>query len=519
MLESETVLQDVFETLSIGIFIVEVESLGCSEPNDITFRFAIANPAYKGMLPFPTDNLAGLRPHECFPPNIADKLCANYRRCLEQRQSISYEESWEVGEHQCALLTTLFPKIEPDGRISRLIGSSQDITERKRQEEEQRRAEDALAQEKKLFATLLENAPVGIISTDEAGKILLVNPAYERICGYSSEELVGQTPPYPYWDLADLDTINQEFVLAMSGEKKQIELWFTRKNGERFIARLKPITIFDEQGNMRRHLATMEDITKYKQAEEELRKALETERELNELKSRFIATISHEYRTPLATILSSAELLERYIHQFTEERRLKHYRRIQSEVYTLTQLVSDVLTLSKVEAGKQEFNPSPLNLEQLCRELVEDLQLTLGSEHTLTLICQGDCRLETPGTGSMTSPCMDEKLLRYIINNLLSNAIKYSPKGSTIQFDLICDRTTAILRIQDQGIGIPLEDQQHLFESFYRGSNVGAISGTGLGLAIVKNSVSLHGGKIAVESEVGVGTTFTVTLPLNPIEF
>ncbi|HAA30602.1 MAG TPA: hypothetical protein DCE56_26585 [Cyanobacteria bacterium UBA8553] len=110
---------------------------------------------------------------------------------------------------------------------------------------------------------------------------------------------------------------------------------------------------------------------------------------------------------------------------------------------------------------------------------------------------------------------MDEKLLRYIINNLLSNAIKYSPQGSTVKCDLVCEQSNAILRIQDEGIGIPLEDQRHLFESFYRGRNVGSISGTGLGLSIVKNCVTLHGGQIAVESEVGVGSIFTVTLPLN----
>jgi PAS domain S-box-containing protein len=115
-----------------------------------------------------------------------------------------------------------------------------------------------------LLSTLIKNAPIGIISSDESGRILLVNPAFERICVYSYEELVGQIPPYPYWDLADLDKINNEFKLAISAEKEQIELWVTRKNGDRVLARLQPITRFDDRGNMLRHLATMEDITKYK---------------------------------------------------------------------------------------------------------------------------------------------------------------------------------------------------------------------------------------------------------------
>jgi signal transduction histidine kinase len=168
-----------------------------------------------------------------------------------------------------------------------------------------------------------------------------------------------------------------------------------------------------------------------------------------------------------------------------------------------------------MEAGKQGFNPSPLDLDKFCRELVEELVLTSYSQNKLILTIHCDCKPRTEETASMASAYMDEKLLRYIIGNLLSNAIKYSPKGSEVKFDLAYDQNQAILRIQDKGIGIPLEDQQYLFESFRRGSNVGTISGTGLGLAIVKSSVELHGGKITVESEVAVGTTFTVTLPLN----
>jgi PAS domain S-box-containing protein len=222
------------------------------------------------MLSVPTNALAGLCPHDCLPLDVADRFCANYSRCLEQRQPISYEESLEFDVRRCTVLTTLSPIFEPDGRISRIVGSSQDVTEYKRVETSSKPftedTEEALSQEKELLSNLIKNAPIGIISTDELGKILFVNPAFEKICGYSAEELIGQTPPYPYWDAAELDIIYREFELAMAGEKENIELWFTRKNSERFLARLKPITIFDEQGNMLQHLATMEDITKYKQA-------------------------------------------------------------------------------------------------------------------------------------------------------------------------------------------------------------------------------------------------------------
>lgn len=235
-----------------------------------------------------------------------------------------------------------------------------------------------------------------------------------------------------------------------------------------------------------------------------LQNALKKEQELSELKSRFVTMTSHEFRTPLTTILSSAELLENYSYKWTEEKKLHHLQRIQVAVQRMTQLLNDVLLIGKAEAGKIEFQPLPLDLAAFCHNLVEELQLGT-STHFIDFRIQGQC----------INACMDEKLLRHILSNLLSNAIKYSDKGGTVDFDLLCEAGAAIFRVQDQGIGIPATEQAQLFNSFHRASNVGTISGTGLGLAIVKKSVDLHGGKIAVNSQVGVGTTFTVTLPLH----
>ncbi len=242
-----------------------------------------------------------------------------------------------------------------------------------------------------------------------------------------------------------------------------------------------------------------------KQAEEEVYKALGQERELNALKSELITMISHEYRTPLTTIQSSAELLEHYGHKWTEEKKLTHLQRIQTATKHMTNLVSGVLFMSKAEAKCVEFNPVPLNLAQLCQELVAQLQLE-AKEHTT---------IAFSSRGNHPDACLDEKLLRQILTNLLSNAMKYSPHGGTIQFNLEYISDTVAFRIQDTGIGIPIEDQSRLFESFHRASNVGTIPGTGLGLTIVKKCVDLHGGQINVTSEVGAGTTFTITLPVS----
>jgi signal transduction histidine kinase len=170
----------------------------------------------------------------------------------------------------------------------------------------------------------------------------------------------------------------------------------------------------------------------------------------------------------------------------------------------LTQLVNDVLIISKAEAGKLDFNPVPLELVEFCHQLVEELQLIASIQHNISFLCKS----------SSIKASLDEKLLRQFLTNLLSNAIKYSPNGGDVQLELECRQDVAIFRIRDQGIGIPLKDQEQLFEAFHRSSNVGTISGTGLGLAIVKKCVDIHNGQIAVESEIGAGTTFIITMPL-----
>lgn len=251
-------------------------------------------------------------------------------------------------------------------------------------------------------------------------------------------------------------------------------------------------------------MAIVRDITKRKRAEEDIRNALEKEKELNELKSRFVTMTSHEFRTPLTTILSSTELLQDYAFKWSEEKKNQHFQRIQTAVKHMTQLLNDVLLIGKAEAGKLEYNPAVLDLAQFCHNLVDEIQISIPT-HTLIFASTGDC----------TSVYMDEKLLRHILSNLLSNAIKYSPQGGIVNFRLVCEQGKATFQVQDQGIGIPIADQTQLFNSFHRASNVGTISGTGLGLTIVKKSVDLHGGAIAVKSIIGTGTTFTVTLPLN----
>jgi len=178
--------------------------------------------------------------------------------------------------------------------------------------------------------------------------------------------------------------------------------------------------------------------------------------------------------------------------------------RIQDAVNNIVQLLDDILTINRAESGNLTFKPKPLNLELYCHQLVEEMRLNAGTQYAITFNCQG-----TP-----VPVCLDEKLLRSILSNLLSNAIKYSFPGGDIHLHLEFQSNTVLLQVQDQGIGIPLDDQEHLFEPFHRGKNVRSIPGTGLGLVVVKKCVDLHQGTIRITSEVGKGATCLVSLPL-----
>ena len=235
----------------------------------------------------------------------------------------------------------------------------------------------------------------------------------------------------------------------------------------------------------------------------EVEQALAKEKELNELKSRFVSMTSHEFRTPLTAILSSTELLENYSATWHEEKKRHHLHRIQAQVKHMTSLLNDVLVMGKAEAGKLEYQPTPIDLFQWCHSLVEEIQLTTKT-HAIVFHAQGKSEMIH----------LDEKLLRHILINLLSNAIKYSPNATEVNFDLLWEPNQIIFQVRDRGIGIPASDRENLFDSFHRATNVGNIAGTGLGLAIVKKAVETHQGKIWFETQVGMGTMFVVAIPV-----
>ena len=245
----------------------------------------------------------------------------------------------------------------------------------------------------------------------------------------------------------------------------------------------------------------------------EIGKALIQEQELNELKTRFITTASHEFRTPLGIISSSTGLLEDYDERLDRPKKFKHWQRIQSAVKHMTTLLEDILLIYQADAGKLECNRSSFDAIAFCQELVEELNISSQAEGRFNLnIIYADSNISG---GEEFYVFMDSKLVRQILTNLLSNAIKYTLGDLPVQFDVMFATKTVTFQITDRGIGISDEDRVRLFQSFHRGKNVNNIPGTGLGLSIVKRCVDLHGGTIDLTSEIDVGTTFIVNLPLN----
>ncbi len=241
-----------------------------------------------------------------------------------------------------------------------------------------------------------------------------------------------------------------------------------------------------------------------KRAEAEMERALANERELSEMKSRFVSMVSHEFRTPLGIITSSAEILEAYLDRLSPDDRKRNLRDITEATQQMARMMEEVLLLGRVEAGKITCRPAPLDLGGFCAKLVDELVSATGGRCPIALRCR-------PDLGPATA---DEGLLRHILTNLLNNAVKYSPAGNPVEFTVDTCDSYAIFRVRDRGIGIPEADQRQLFQVFQRGHNVGETPGTGLGMVIVKHCVQLHGGRLAFESREGEGSTFTVALPL-----
>lgn len=407
--------------------------------------------------------------------------------------------------------------------------------------------------DKMTFKALFEHSSIGIIISNEEGVIENSNPFASKIFGYQHGELNGRViedlipPSLRKRHVHDREGyVNNPHPRAMG---LNMNLKAVKKNGEQFPVEVS-LTFYEAEGR-KQIVSFINDITERKRAEDNLikmkeelefkvnertkelsdallelghtneglqqemeqrkkveaqiREMLSREKELSELKSRFVSMASHEFRTPLGGILSSISLIAKYPLTEDEPKRQKHIQNIKKSVKNLTNILNDFLSLDKLDQGKITSNPVNFDFIPFIKDIVEDINDTTDQNHQIVM----------KNTENEIQLFQDKEMIRNVIINLLSNAIKYSPDGGTVTVPVKTIGSQLIFEIQDQGMGIPKEDQKHLFERFFRAHNVTNLQGTGLGLNIVKRYLDLLGGTIDFTSRENEGTTFKVSLPLE----
>lgn len=359
-----------------------------------------------------------------------------------------------------------------------------------------------------LLNAVLKGMGDGVIVVDKEHHIQYLNRVAESLTGWQFSEakerelteifkLVDEQTQLPVDDPVTA-ALQQDTIVYLEDEMLLIS-----KDGATIPIADSAAPIKDKEGAMTGAVLVFRDISERKRVEIAMRQQLEKERKLNQVQTEFIHTVSHEYRTPLAVILACSQLIERNVESLSPEKLQRNCHKIQQSVKYMVRLLEDLLTFNKVESGELKFNPAPLDLKKFCTQLVKEYKLLDNNQH----------KIQVNFRSKNCAACFDSQLLQQILGNLLSNALKYSSVGSAIALVITNKNNQIIFQVQDKGIGIPLEDQPHIFDPFYRALNVGTLRGTGMGLTIVKKAVNLHEGTISFKSEVRVGTTFTVTLP------
>lgn len=391
------------------------------------------------------------------------------------------------------------------------------------------------------FDALFYHAAIGIVMVNRDTKILLVNHFAETIFGYENNELIDQQI-----EILLPESIRSAHVKHHEGYAKspkirpmgtglnlqarrkngeifpvEVSLSFFEQNGEKyFLAYINDVTLKKqseqdlidqkekieilnqnlEQEVVSRTKALVETLKNLEESKQELQKSLNKERELGDLKSRFVSMASHEFRTPLSTILSAATLIEKYPQSDDQEKREKHIKRIKAAVGNLTDILEEFLSVGKLEEGKIEIRNVSFDLPDIIHEIIYDFKAMLKAGQQIKYTHEG-----------LEDIILDKSLLRKIIINLCSNATKFSPENSNIEISTQCTKTQLVLTVKDYGIGISEEDQKHLFERFFRAGNVINVQGTGLGLHIVAKYTELMQGVVVLKSKLEAGTEITIT--------
>ena len=465
-------------------------------------RFVLVNDAFVNWAAYPRDEMLGRNTaelsvwerqedREAFWEDLRRTGSIRQRECRFRNRS---------GRQFTMLLSSEVIQIN---RVPHMLSLALDITERKQTEAELRASEARLRESEARFSAAFHASPIitAIFRVSDA-RLVLVNDAFLNWSGYRRDEVLGRTTiELGIWENpARRDRFWDNVLQAGS-----VREWECRSRDRcgRVSTMLASGVIIEINGVD--HLLTMVvDISQRKEAEAELHRMLAREKELSQLKSNFVSMVSHEFRTPLGIIQSSAELLRDFYRKMPPAERNEQLESITRNTCRMAEMMEEILILNRLDAGKLDFQPAALDLNGFCRRLVDEVLSATNRR----------CLIELSLTSVPSEGQADERLLGHIFTNLLSNAVKYSEPGATVVLAVEPDGADAVWTVRDRGIGISGEDQQHLFKAFHRGGNVGTRSGTGLGLLMVKRCVELHRGNVQLVSKLGEGTTVTVRLPV-----
>ncbi|HYF04485.1 MAG TPA: PAS domain-containing sensor histidine kinase [Patescibacteria group bacterium] len=352
---------------------------------------------------------------------------------------------------------------------------------------------------------LIENSQDIIAVLDSNGTIMFQSPSTERILGYTPEELVGHSV-FQYVHPDDLPEVAESFTKILENSRSSVTLQFRfqHKDGNWKYLDVNSKNLLHDP-TVKGIVINSRDITDRKKAEEQLGMAVEKEQHFTAMKANFVTIASHEFRTPLSTIISSAEILEHYNDKLSDEKKRIHLAKIQSAAKLISSILEEVLTFSKAEAGQLQSHPVSVNINNFACDLIENM------EHRF----QSPCTFSFKNFVQERMLSFDKNLMNIILENLIVNSSKFSPSGGTIRFEI--SRQNSILKflVADEGIGIPEAELPMVAEPFYRATNVDNIPGVGLGLAITRRLVSVMEGKMIIESTPGAGTVVQISIPLE----
>lgn len=393
-----------------------------------------------------------------------------------------------------------------------------DITKRKQIEEENklliedniRRKADQLDEAKNLYRLLANNTVDLVCLHNLDTTFKYVSPSIRKLLGYTPEELIGHLP-VEYFHPTDVKNTQKKLTdFYLNKMKEPVIARFKKKNNRYIWIEIKA-NLITENGVLTGFQTSSRDITTRKNADEDIKKALIKERKLNDLKTNLVSTISHEFRTPMTTIRTSAELISIYLEGQNFENAIRLQKRVDiitQEIDRIVELMNAVLTLSKEDSGKTNFTPTLIDLQTLCLEIIDKNFSDLKDQRKVNLNV----------TGKNFLIYADKNLMEYSISNLLNNAFKYSANSGDVILNIISNDSTCAIQVIDNGIGVPKKDLDNLFNTFYRASNTDGIPGTGLGLNIVKNFVEKNNGTVSLQSKLGKGTKVTISFPAQKIE-